>query len=309
MGDTRGMQCGVSAECAGKNRRPPGGINRRIVLAGAAALLPVAHARAANTAASRLAAIEQRYGGRLGVVILDTATGARMEHRADERFPMCSVFKLLAVAAVLRRVDAGQDSLDRRISYGTADLLSYAPIARAHVADGFMSLGALCAAALQWSDNTAGNLILSTIGGPEGGTRYARSVGDRLTRMDRTEPALNTAIAGDPRDTTTPRAMLRDMRAVLLGAALSSASRRQLTDWLIGDRVGGQRLRAGIPPSWRVGDKTGSGDNGTANTVGILWPPDRAPILASVFLTGSSPSLDTLNAAHADVGRVLVSVM
>lgn len=280
-------------------------LNRRRVLASAAALLPLSHSRAANSAAMRLAAIEQQYGGRLGVAVLDTGTGAHVEHRGDERFPMCSVFKFLAAAAVLRRVDAGQDSLDRQISYGTADLLSYAPVTREHAADGGMTLGGLCASALQWSDNTAGNLILSTVGGPAGGTRYVRTLGDSLTRMDRTEPTLNTAIAGDPRDTTTPLAMLRDMRAILLGRALSAASRAQLIDWLIGDQVGDKRLRAGVPPVWRVGDKTGSGENGTANTIGILWPPDRAPILATVFLTGSSRSPDMLNAAHADVGRIL----
>lgn len=307
MGETRGMECGAATEFLKENRPASVGINRRTVLAGAGILLPTAHGWAANTAAMRLAAIEQRYGGRLGVAILDTGTGAHVEHRADERFPMCSVFKFLAAAAVLRRVDAGEDSLDRRVPYGAADLLLHAPVTREHAADGGMTLGALCAAALQWSDNTAGNLILSTIGGPAGATHYARTLGDRLTRMDRTEPTLNTAVPGDPRDTTTPLAMLRDMRTILLGPALSAASRGQLTDWLIGDRVAGQRLRAGVPSSWRVGDKTGSGDNGTANTIGILWPPDRAPILATVFLTGSSPSLDTLNAAHAEVGRALAS--
>ncbi len=280
-------------------------LNRRMILAGAAALLPLSHGRAASSAAMRLASIERHYGGRLGVAVLDTATGAHVEHRGDERFPMCSVFKFLAAAAVLRRVDDGQDRLDRQISYGTADLLSYAPITRTHVAEGRMTLGALCAAALQWSDNTAGNLILSTIGGSAGGTHYVRTLGDSLTRMDRTEPGLNTAIAGDPRDTTTPLAMLRDMRAILLGRALSAASRAQLADWLMGDRVGDKRLRAGVPPSWRVADKTGSGENGTANTIGILWPPDRAPILATVFLTDSSRSPDALNTAHADVGRIL----
>ena len=280
-------------------------LNRRMILAGAAALLPLSHGRAASSAAMRLASIERQYGGRLGVAVLDTATGTHVEHRGDERFPMCSVFKFLAAAAVLQRVDDGQDRLDRQISYGTADLLSYAPITRAHVAEGRMTLGALCAAALQWSDNTAGNLILSTIGGPAGGTHYVRTLGDSLTRMDRTEPTLNTAIAGDPRDTTTPLAMLRDMRAILLGRVLSAASRAQLADWLMGDRVGDKRLRAGVPPSWRVADKTGSGENGTANTIGVLWPPDRAPILATVFLTGSSGSPDMLNAAHADVGRIL----
>lgn len=280
-------------------------VSRRTVLLGAGALLPVATGRTVASVANQLGAIEQQYGGRLGVAVLDTATGEHVERRGDERFPMCSVFKFLVAAAVLQRVDAGRDSLDRSVKYGSADLLAYAPIARAHVTEGGMTLGDLCAAALQWSDNTAGNLILGTVGGPEGATRYVRGLGDSITRMDRTEPALNTAVAGDRRDTTTPLAMLRDMRTILLGQALSKPSRDRLIAWLAGDRVGDKRLRAGIPPAWRIGDKTGSGDNGTANTIGILWPPGRAPVLATVFLTESSPSMDRLNAAHADVGRTL----
>jgi beta-lactamase class A len=282
-------------------------LNRRTLLTGAATLLPAMHGRAAGNAAAQLADIEQRYGGRLGIAAVDTGSGTYIGHRAGERFPMCSIFKFLAAAAVLNRVDTGKDSLDRKISYGGGDLLSYAPITKAHLHDGDMTLGALCAAALQWSDNTAGNLILATAGGPQAGTAYARTLGDTVTRMDRTEPTLNTAIRGDPRDTTTPEAMLNDMRALLLGQALSPASCAQLTEWLVGDQVGGKRLRAGVPQTWRVGDKTGTGDNGTGNTIGIFWPPNRAPILAAAFLTGSSPSLDSLNAAHAEVGGVLAA--
>lgn len=286
-------------------------LNRRALLFATAALLPPMHGWAAGNAAAQLADIERRYGGRLGVAAVDTGSGTYIGHRASERFPMCSIFKFLAAAAVLNRVDAGRDSLARKVPYGAGDLLSYAPITKAHLPDGGMTLGALCAAALQWSDNTAGNLILATLGGPQEGTQagtaYVRALGDTVTRMDRTEPTLNTAIAGDPRDTTTPEAMLNDMRALLLGQALSPASRAQLTEWLVGDQVGGKRLRAGIPAAWRVGDKTGTGDNGTGNTIGIFWPPDRAPILAAAFLTGSSPSLDRLNAAHAEVGGVLAA--
>jgi len=168
-----------------------------------------------------------------------------------------------------------------------------------------MSLGDLCAAAIDWSDNTAGNLLLQAIGGPAGFTQYARSLGDPVTRLDRGEPALNSAIPGDERDTTGPLAMARDMRAVLVGDQLSEASRRQLAKWLIEDKVGDKRLRAGLPPSWRVGDKTGSGDNGTTNTIAILWPPGRAPILAAVYYTDSPASADTRNAVHKEIGGVI----
>ena len=217
--------------------------------------------------------------------MIDTETGRTLEHRAGERFPMCSTFKLLAAAAALKRVDDSADRLDRVVAYGPGDLLEYAPVTKAHVAAGGMTLADLCAAAIDWSDNTAGNLVLQAIGGPAGFTQFARSLGDSVTRLDRNEPGLNEATPGDERDTTTPRAMADDMRRVLLGDVLSEASRRRLEAWLIDDKVGDKRLRAGLPPGWRIGDKTGSGDHGTANTIAIIRPPERAPIIAAVYLT------------------------
>jgi beta-lactamase class A len=288
---------------------------RRTILAGIAAGFASAHARAANTAAAdamngtraQIKAIEQRYGGRLGVAVADSGSGVSVTHRSEERFPMCSTFKLLAAAAVLKRVDQGTEKLGRNVPYGPGDLLSYAPVTKAHVADGGMHLGDLCAAAIQWSDNTAANLMLQAIGGPAGLTRYVRTLGDHVTRLDRTEPTLNTAQPNDDRDTTSPSAMLRTMRTILLSQELSETSRRQLETWLIGDQVGGKRLRAGLPPAWRIGDKTGTGDNGTANVVAIIWPPDRPPILATVYLTGSPAPADRLNMAHADIGRLIAN--
>ncbi len=170
-----------------------------------------------------------------------------------------------------------------------------------------MTLADLCAAALNWSDNTAANLLLQAIGGPAGFTSYVRGLGDSVTRLDRNEPTLNTAIAGDERDTTTPLAMARDIETVLLGKALSEASQRQLAEWLIGDKVGDKRLRAGLPASWRVGDKTGSGDNGRANVIGILWPPGRAPIMAASYFTGSAGSIDARNAVHKEIGEIIAA--
>jgi beta-lactamase class A len=161
---------------------------------------------------------------------------------------------------LLARVDAGAERLERRIAYGPADLTDYAPVTKAHVGDGAMSLADLCAAAIDWSDNTAANLVLLAIGGPAGATRYARFLGDELTRIDRDEPSLNAAIPGGERDATTPAAMARVLQTLLLGDALSEGSRRQLEAWMAGDEVGDQRLRAGLPPSWGIADKTGSGD-------------------------------------------------
>jgi beta-lactamase class A len=258
-----------------------------------------------NLANKRLAEIEAREGGRLGVLGRDTATGATIEHRADERFPMCSTFKLLTAAAVLKRVDESAERLNRTIAYGPSDLLDYAPLAKAHVTEGGMTLADLCAAAIDWSDNTAANLVLQTIGGPAGFTAFARSLGDTVTRLDRTEPTLNESLPGDPRDTTSPRAMAADMQKVLLGDALSDASRRQLQTWLINDKVGDKRLRAGLPSSWRIGDKTGTGERGSTNTIAILWPPDRAPLIATVYYTESSAPMDARNAIHREIGGLI----
>jgi beta-lactamase class A len=286
--------------------------SRRLFLAGLAATAACVCAQAAPSTEERLklankqlAEIEARERGRLGVFVRDTGTGATIEHRADERFPMCSTFKLLAAAATLKRVDEGAQRLDRTIAFGTSDLLDYAPIAKAHVAQGGMTLADLCAAAIDWSDNTAANLVLQTIGGPAGFTQFARSLGDNVTRLDRNEPSLNESLPGDERDTTSPRAMAEDMRKVLLGDALSDSSRRQLQTWLINDKVGDKRLRAGLPPSWRIGDKTGSGDRGSTNTIAILWPPERAPIIATVYYTESSAPMDARNAIHKEIGALI----
>ena len=285
---------------------------RRSFLAGLASVAAFSRASAAlsaderlKEATKRLASIEAREGGRLGVFVRDTGTGSTLAHRADERFPMCSTFKLLASAAVLKRVDQGAERLDRTIAYGPSDLLEYAPIAKTHVAQGGMTLAEACAAAIDWSDNTAANLILREIGGPAGFTQFARSLGDSVTRLDRNEPSLNTAIPGDERDTTSPRAMAEDMRRVLIGDVLSETSRRQLTAWLIDDKVGDKRLRAGLPAAWRIGDKTGSGDHGTTNTIAIIWPPERAPIIATVYYTGSSAPMDARNAVHKEIGGLI----
>jgi beta-lactamase class A len=282
--------------------------SRRSFLAGLAATAASRRAQAApaaqgrlDSANKRLAEIEERQGGRLGIFARDTGAGSTLAHRPDELFPMCSTFKLLAAAAVLKRVDEGVERLERTIAFGPGDLLDYAPIAKAHVAEGAMTLADLCAAAIDWSDNTAANLILQAIGGPAGFTQFARSLGDTVTRLDRNEPSLNEATPGDERDTTSPRAMAEDMQKVLLGDTISEASRRQLDAWLIGDK----RLRAGLPSSWRIGDKTGSGDHGTANTIAIIWPPGRATIIAAVYYTGSSAPMDARNAIHKEIGGLI----
>lgn len=258
-----------------------------------------------GSATARISAIEVRTSGRLGVAALNIANGQRIEHRANERFPMCSTFKFLAASAVLHRVDRKQDHLDRFVPYSKDDLLEYAPVTKEHVKDGGMTLAALCAAAVTYSDNTAGNLLLREIGGPDALTHYARSLGDQFTRLDRTEPDLNSAIAGDVRDTTTPAAMVGDMQALLLGQALSSPSRSLLDAWLTDNKTGASMIRAGLPADWHVGDKTGRGAHGAMNDVAIIRPPNRPPILLAIYFVESQVSVETRTAAIAEVASIV----
>jgi beta-lactamase class A len=254
---------------------------------------------------SRIAALEERAGGRLGVAVLDAGSGRRFAWRGDERFPMCSTFKLLAAAAILARVDAGKERLDRRLSYGKGDLLDYAPVTREHLAEGSMTIEALCAAAIEMSDNTAGNLLLREIGGPPGLTAFLRSQGDDVTRLDRVEPELNEAAPGDERDTTTPAAMLVSMERLVTGDALTPASRAVLQGWMIDCKTGGQRLPASVPDGARIGHKTGSGERGTANDIAVVWPAGRKPVLIAAFLTGSPAKPAERDAAIAECGRII----
>ncbi|MEJ7687474.1 MAG: class A beta-lactamase [Variovorax sp.] len=255
----------------------------------------------------RLADIEKASGGRLGVSLLDTGTGRRAAHRADERFPMCSTFKFLAAALVLARVDQGKERLDRRVVFAASDLVSYSPVTEKLVGGGGMTIAELCEAAITRSDNTAGNLMLASFGGPGGFTTYMRSIGDTRTRLDRIETELNEARPGDPRDTTTPAAMQGSMQKILLGNTLSQGSRAQLLQWLDANKTGDLRLRAGLPPDWKVGDKTGSGDNGAACDIAILRPPERGPILVAAYLTETTASMAVRNATFASVGEAVAA--
>jgi beta-lactamase class A len=274
----------------------------------AAPLILPRRARAAGE--PDLAAIEGRVGGRIGVAA-GPADRLLIRHRAEERFPLCSTFKALAVAAVLARVDAGSETLDRIVPYGADALLSYAPVTRkaleARGGAGRLPVADLCAAALEWSDNTAANLLLADLGGPERLTAWLRGLGDPVTRLDRTEPTLNSALPGDPRDTTTPEAMRATLGRILLGSVLAPPSRNRLEAWMVGSRTGFKRLRAGLPEDWTVGDKTGSGDNGSFNDVAILRPPGRAPVLAAVYVTGATAPAATIESAYAEIGRLIAA--
>jgi beta-lactamase class A len=252
----------------------------------------------------RIADLEGRHGGRLGVAVLDTASNTLIANRGEERFALCSTFKFLATAFVLARVDRKEESLARRIVYARDYLVPYSPITEKHVGEGGLSVGEICEAAMTLSDNTAGNLLLDSFGGPEGLTAYMRSLGDRVTRLDRRETALNEAKPGDPRDTTTPNAMLEILRKTVLGTALSTSTREQLTEWLVANKTGDKRLRAGVPKDWRIGDKTGSGENNATNDIAVMWPPGRAPIIVAAYYAEAHASGDECNAVLSEIGRL-----
>jgi len=289
------------------NRR---GLLKASVLGAAALVLPPAFARASDTedAAARLVQLERWHGGRLGVAILDTGSGRCVAHRGDQRFLMCSTFKLLAVAAVLARVDRGSERMDRRIVFASSVLLEYAPVTRQHVGGPGMRVDELCQAAITLSDNTAANLLLASMGGPTAVTAFVRGLGDPVTRLDRIEPELNVGSPGDMRDTTTPNAMLTSMQQVLLGDVLANASRQQLIAWLRDCKTGYEQLRAGVPHDWMVGDKTGSGSHGQTNDVVICWPPRRKPLLVAAYYAGSSASGAERKQVLAEVGRIAASL-
>jgi beta-lactamase class A len=270
------------------------------------AFLAGSAAFAENNAAARIAAIEARIGGRTGVAALDTGNGKRLDYRAEKRFPMCSTFKFVAAAAVLKRVDEKQEKLERFVHYDAKEILDYAPVTKEHIKDSGITLGALCEAAIEQSDNTAGNLLLVAIGGPVGLTNFARGLGDQITRLHRKEPDLNSAIAGDDRDTTTPRSMLADMTRLLTGDVLSQLSRRRLEDWLQGNKTGAAMIRAGVPTGWIIGDKTGHGANGATNDIAIMRPPDRAPILLVIYSVGSRATANDRGEAISETAKIVI---
>lgn len=296
-------------------RRFVGGVGGAWLLAGAAAGRAAAFGGTALTEA--IEACERGSGGRLGVAVLDVAGGRRFAWRGDERFPLCSTFKLLLAAAVLRRVDGRLERLERKLPVAAGDILPVSPFTAGRVGKD-AGIGELCRATMIFSDNAAANLLLATIGGPAGLTRFVRAIGDPVTRLDRDEPTLGTCIPGDPRDTTSPRAMIGSMERILLGRVLSEASRTRIAAWLADNRTGAGKLRDGMP-GWRVGDKTGGGENGTSNDVAIAWAPlkrpgrggqrSRGPVLIASYLTLGRGDAAERNAVHAAVGRAVATAM
>lgn len=279
-------------------------LDRRAMLGGALAA-GVTLATGVIAAEPDLAAIAWRSGGRLGVFALDTGSGRHIGVDAGSRYALCSTFKAALAAAVLSAVEAGALSLDTPLSFTDADVLDYAPVVKQHLAARSLTVAEACAAAVEVSDNSAANLLLARIGGPAGLTRFIRRAGDKVTRLDRTEPALNRVAPGEVHDTTTPAAMVGLLRALLLGNALRPESRHRLIGWMRACRTGKTKLRVGLPADWTVGDKTGNSGDGKVNDVAICWPPNRKPVLIASYLDAPGLSPEAADAIHADVGRAV----
>jgi beta-lactamase class A len=263
----------------------------------------------AQAAAPALESYERETGGRIGVHAENLATGAKIAWRADERFVMCSTFKASLAAFVLARADRGQEQLDRMITYGPKDLLDYAPAARQNLAQGAvsgtMSVSDMCEAIVELSDNTCANRLLAEVGGPAALTGFWRSTGDATSRLDHNEPELNRSPPGDPHDTTTPAAMAVNLRRFVLGEVLSAASRQRLTGWMLNCKTGNNRLRAGLPNDWKIGDKTGNNGKDAAGDIAVAWPRPDAPIVICAYTQGGSPTAAQLEAVFTEIGRMV----
>lgn len=259
---------------------------------------------------SRLRSLEAGHA-RLGVCLLDTATGEAGGTRLDERFAMCSTFKLPLVAACLREADRGRLDLEQVIAYSAADLLSWAPVTRQNLASGGMSVLALAQAAQQFSDGTAANLLVRHLGGPAAVTAKFREMGDTVTRLDRYEPDLGLVLSADLRDTTSPLAMAQLVQRITTGDLLAPHSRQRLLGWMENTNTGPNRLRAGLPAAWRTGNKTGTGRTaGTTNKcndVAITFPPGLTPVVIAAYYD-SGEYTEKIEARHeavlAEVGRI-----
>ncbi|CAE6806324.1 hypothetical protein R69749_02860 [Paraburkholderia domus] len=277
---------------------------RRSLTLGLPLLLSLGATPTLAASASSLADIERRNGGRLGVFAIDTGSGRTLAHRADERFLMCSTFKGLLAAQVLSRVDAGKEDLARRVSYTEKDLIFTSPVTKAHVAEGAMSVGALCQVIVEVSDNTAAVLLMRGAGGPAGLTQFVRGLGDTVTRFDRYEPESNKY--SGVLDTTTPRSITKSASKILLGNVLSPQSRTQLENWMVACTPGLNRLRAALPPDWIAGDRPGTSVEEETNDYAIVRPPGRAPLVIAAYYDAPALGMPAREAVLREVGAAFV---
>ena len=277
-------------------------MNRRDVLCSTLALL-ASPALAQRAPIAALADYERDSGGHIGVYAKNLKTGALLSWRAHERFLMCSSFKASLAASVLGRVDRGQARMDELIAYGPADLMEWAPVAKQNLEKGAMSVADMCAAAVELSDNTCANALLARFGGPPALTAFWRSIGDTVSRLDHNEPELNRTPPGDPRDTTTPAATAGNLHKLILGTALSPASREHLANWMLACKTGDNRLRAGLPKDWRVGDKTGNNGKDAAIDIAVTWSTRGEPVVVCAYTRGGAPTSRQVDDVFAQIGR------
>lgn len=282
-------------------------LSRRTLLGGAATAAALATTVAGGSLAyaadnPSIAALEQKHQRHLGVWAKNMRTGRVIEHRADERFPMLSTFKTLLAASILRDLPAR--TLQQRLTWDASDLVVNSPITSLTTRNG-LTVAQLCEATITRSDNTAANVLMRLVGGPAGVTAFARSLGDDVTRLDRWEPDLNSAIPGDPRDTTSPRAIARSYTKLLLGDALRRADRDQLITWMLANQSTVTRFGAGVPAAWRLADKTGGGDYASRNDVGVTWTPDGAPIVIAALTRSDDPAAAPLDVPLEDIAATV----
>lgn len=259
----------------------------------------------AQSGSLRFRELEEASGVRLGVWAMDTGTNKTIEYRSSERFPMCSTFKVILVGAVLQKCQVHPDLLSRNITYTDSELVEYSPVTKAHVESG-MTVAQLCTAALQYSDNSAANLLLKIVGGPNKITNYARAIGDATFRLDRIEPELNTALPNDVRDTTTAQAMGMSLQRLLLGDALHPDHRKMFQDWMRHNTTGGSRIRSATPSGWEVADKTGSGHYGAASDIAVVWPANRAPWVVAIYTSATRADAQYSNKTIVEATQILV---
>lgn len=278
-------------------------IDRRTFLLSAAAF--AAHPVFAAETPPALLAYERDSGGRIGLYAKNLTSGAELAWRADDRFVMCSTFKASLAACVLARVDRGDDRLDAMIPFTAKDLLEYAPVAKENLAKGSESVGEMAKAMVELSDNTYANLLLSRVGGPAALTAFWRANGDTTSRLDRDEPGLNFTPLEGIDDTTTPRAMAANVQRFTLGDTLKPGSRAQLTEWMVNCKTGAKRLRAGLPPAWTIGDKTGSNGKEAAGDIAVAWPRPDTPIIIAAYTRGGKPTTAQIETVFKAIGELV----
>ena len=248
---------------------------------------------------------ESTLQARIGMAVIDTNTGSTWDYRGDERFPLNSTHKTFTCAALLAKVDQQALSLNQLVSISKEMLMAYSPITEKSLSAQTMTLGALCQAAVSYSDNTAANLAFDAIGGSTGFNAFMRSLGDEQTRLDRKEPDLNEATPGDLRDTTTPKAIVHSLKKALLDDGLSALSQAALKQWMLDDQVASALLRAALPANWRIADKTGAGGYGSRSIIAVIWPPSQQPLVVAIYITQTTAPMTDSNKAVARIGAVL----